>query len=100
MDRDGTPLEISLHLIEPEGETPRFLSIYRDISERKKVEIAKSEFVSTVSHELRTPLAIIRSSLDNLAMTRSDADPGNIYQQRARQGVERLETIIKRAQGR
>jgi len=54
------------------------------------------KLASRLSHELRTPLAIIRSSLDNLAMSRADADPGEIYQQRARQGVERLETIIKR----
>ncbi len=54
------------------------------------------QLASRLSHELRTPLAIIRSSLDNLAMTRTDTDPGTVYQQRARQGVDRLETIIKR----
>ena len=39
------------------------LAIVRDISERKKVEQLKNEFVSTVSHELRTPLTSIRGSL-------------------------------------
>lgn len=39
------------------------LVIVRDISERKKVERLKNEFVSTVSHELRTPLTSIRGSL-------------------------------------
>jgi PAS domain S-box-containing protein len=34
----------------------RLAVIARDISERKKVENAKSEFVSWVSHQLRTPL--------------------------------------------
>jgi PAS domain S-box-containing protein len=35
----------------------------RDISERKKIEQMKDEFVSMVSHELRTPLTSIQGSL-------------------------------------
>ncbi|MGD2278924.1 MAG: PAS domain-containing sensor histidine kinase [Candidatus Omnitrophota bacterium] len=33
-----------------------------DISERKKVDALKDEFINTVSHELRTPLAVIKES--------------------------------------
>ncbi|NJN66491.1 MAG: response regulator [Chloroflexaceae bacterium] len=39
------------------------LAITRDITERKKSERLKNEFVSIVSHELRTPLTSIRGSL-------------------------------------
>lgn len=35
----------------------------QDITERKRMEKIKDEFVSTVSHELRTPLTSIRGSL-------------------------------------
>ena len=41
----------------------RFIGLVRDITERKKIEQLKNEFVSTVSHELRTPLTSIRGSL-------------------------------------
>jgi PAS domain S-box-containing protein len=41
----------------------RFIGLVRDITERKKMEQLKNEFVSTVSHELRTPLTSIRGSL-------------------------------------
>ncbi len=37
--------------------------IFRDITERKRVEMLKNEFVSIVSHELRTPLTSIMGSL-------------------------------------
>jgi signal transduction histidine kinase len=38
-------------------------SIIEDISERKRMERMKNEFVSTVSHELRTPLTAITGAL-------------------------------------
>ncbi len=40
-----------------------YLFIATDISERKRSERMKNEFISTVSHELRTPLTSIRGSL-------------------------------------
>ncbi len=41
----------------------RFIAVVRDISERKRIERMKNEFVSTVSHELRTPLTSIAGAL-------------------------------------
>lgn len=43
------------------------VAIVRDISERRRIEQMKDEFVSTVSHELRTPLTSIAGSLGLLA---------------------------------
>ncbi|MGH6638871.1 MAG: ATP-binding protein [Polaromonas sp.] len=44
-----------------------FLCIAYDLTERKKVENMKNEFISTVSHELRTPLTSIRGALGLLS---------------------------------
>lgn len=57
------PVDIVLQYIAPENETPRFVAIVRDITERKRIDNMKNEFISTVSHELRTPLTSIRGSI-------------------------------------
>jgi len=45
------------------GDQRMYSGIIRDITERRRVEKMKNEFISTVSHELRTPLTSIRGSL-------------------------------------
>lgn len=58
------PVQLSVAAVHgSDGSTTGFLMIAGDISERKKIERLKTEFISTVSHELRTPLTSIRGSL-------------------------------------
>lgn len=56
------PIELSISGMMVNDEH-RYVSIIRDITERKKVEALKNEFISVVSHELRTPLTSIRGSI-------------------------------------
>jgi PAS domain S-box-containing protein len=62
--KDGTefPVEVGLNPIHTR-EGLLVLSVIVDVSERKRIERLKDEFVSTVSHELRTPLTSISASL-------------------------------------
>ena len=50
-----------------EGKVIGFFSLGTDITELKRIDRMKTEFVSTVSHELRTPLTSIRGSLGLIA---------------------------------
>ena len=45
------------------GDITGYLGLARDISEIKRIDRMKSEFISTVSHELRTPLTAISGAL-------------------------------------
>lgn len=64
--KDGSKVPVLLSisaLRDYQGEIFGYLGIARDISELKRIDKMKSEFISTVSHELRTPLTAISGAL-------------------------------------
>ena len=66
--KDGSRYPVVLNGMMLKEESGRRLiwSIIEDVSERKRAEQIKSEFLSTVSHELRTPLTSIAGALSLL----------------------------------
>ena len=56
------PMDLAVNEMQIDGQR-FFTGIVRDITDRKRIETMKNEFISTVSHELRTPLTSIRGSL-------------------------------------
>ena len=67
---DGTafPMRISHAVLRGEdGQISGYVSIGYDLSETRRAQKLKDEFVSVVSHELRTPLTSIRGALGLLS---------------------------------
>lgn len=67
---DGNVLDFSVKYLprrNERGEVEGFYTLATDVTEIRRLERLKSEFVSTVSHELRTPLTSIRGSLGLLS---------------------------------
>ncbi len=62
---DGTaiPVEYSANPLMDDGQISGMVVAFQDVSERRRLEKMKDEFISTVSHELRTPLTSLRASL-------------------------------------
>lgn len=64
--QDGQPLHVLLRALikcSPEGRMLSASGTAMDLTEQKRIEQLKNDFVSTVSHELRTPLTSISGSL-------------------------------------
>ncbi|WP_229518578.1 PAS domain S-box protein [Massilia sp. PAMC28688] len=77
--KDGSTLPVNLSITavwDEQHVLSGFVCIAQDVSERKKMEQLKNEFISTLSHELRTPLTSIRGSLGLLAGGAAGAMPG------------------------
>ncbi|MDF2232381.1 ATP-binding protein [Albimonas sp. CAU 1670] len=62
-ERFPVRLVVTAHRVDGE---PTFTGQIADLSEERRTERMKAEFISTVSHELRTPLASIKGSLSLL----------------------------------
>jgi PAS domain S-box-containing protein len=62
--KDGSTFPMELAVNDTRiGDRRLFTAAIRDITERKKINQMKNDFISVVSHELRTPLTSIRGSL-------------------------------------
>lgn len=79
--KDGSlfPMDLAISEITHQGK-PMYVGMVRDITERKRAERMKSEFVSTVSHELRTPLTSISGALGLIVSGALGALPDQVQQ--------------------
>ena len=75
--RDGSsiPVEYSANPLMDDGQISGMVVAFQDVSERRRLEKMKDEFISTVSHELRTPLTSLRASLGLISSGSLDKRP-------------------------
>ena len=74
-DGSAFPVEYSANPLLEDGRISGMVVAFQDVSERRRLEKMKDEFISTVSHELRTPLTALRASLGLISSGTLDMRP-------------------------
>lgn len=68
------PRRLLVHATRLSGEPRTLLLVLFDVTEMRRLETVRRDFVANVSHELRTPVASVRSAAETLRMA-LDHDP-------------------------
>ena len=72
------------------------LVVFRDVSEVKRTEQVRTDFVANVSHELRTPLAALKAVIETLeGGAARDPDVAGDFFSRADAEVDRLVAMVE-----
>ncbi len=80
---DGSTFDVQVlaNLVtDADGEPFCMMASFIDITERKKIDQLKDEFIGLVSHELRTPLTVINGCLSTLLTEWDRLSPSEVQQ--------------------
>jgi two-component system phosphate regulon sensor histidine kinase PhoR len=79
-----------------DGEISSITAVFHDISELKRLETIRSEFVANVSHELKTPLTSIKGFIETLESgALQDKDKAERFLAIIRKQTEQLENLVE-----
>ncbi len=95
-DGNSIPVEYTANTLMEEGRISGMVVAFQDVTERRRLERMKEEFISTVSHELRTPLTALRASLGLIGSGSLESRPEKQRQmvQMAISNSERLMRLV------
>ncbi|WP_347273815.1 ATP-binding protein [Candidatus Kuenenia sp.] len=89
-------LQTQFSLLQKDNNTIGILIVFHDITDLRKLENTRKEFVANVSHELRTPLTSIKGYVETL-LENHTADGGHTYNSLKviMKHTQRLDNLIK-----
>jgi two-component system phosphate regulon sensor histidine kinase PhoR len=106
----GAPMVGTLTLVFPEprtltmrafpladrGPTGRIVVTMTDITQRRRLEVLRRDFVANASHELKTPVAAVRVLAETLLTALpDDPEAGRRFAERIAREAERLDVLVR-----
>jgi len=91
----GINCKVSVYGFEDGNENIVKVVVFQDITQAKKREMLKSEFVTTASHELRSPLTLIHGYAKLLRLTGNLNDQQDTYINNIIEGVEDMKNLVQ-----
>jgi two-component system, OmpR family, phosphate regulon sensor histidine kinase PhoR len=78
------------------GPTGRIVVTMTDITQRRRLEVLRRDFVANASHELKTPVAAVRVLAETLLTALpDDPEAGRRFAERIGREAERLDTLVR-----
>src|SRR4029453_12146238 len=78
------------------GPTGRIVVTLTDITQRRRLEVLRRDFVANASHELKTPVAALRVLAETvLTALPDDPEAGRRFAERIAREVERLDVLVR-----
>lgn len=94
-DNQRTLMAMATPYPRPDTDSVRALLLLTDLTDIRRLDITRREFVSNASHELRTPLAGIRASAETLQHGAIDDSEGREqFLTMIREDVDRMDMLI------
>ncbi len=94
-DNQRTLMAVSTPFPRPDSSAVRALLLLTDLTDIRRLDTTRREFVSNASHELRTPLAGIRASAETLQSGAIDDGDGRAkFLNMIREDVDRMDRLI------
>jgi two-component system phosphate regulon sensor histidine kinase PhoR len=91
---DGRTLSISVHAVRSKHGFQGAVALLLDVTEVRKLEQMRIDFVANVSHELRTPLAAVLGALETVAEPGTDEATSRRFLELAQRNAVRLQAIV------
>ncbi len=89
------PSKLMVRATKLEGAQRGVLAVFIDVTETRRLEGIRREFVANVSHELRTPVTSIRSAGESLSMALSQPDMAQKFVDIIDRNGERLQVLVE-----
>jgi two-component system phosphate regulon sensor histidine kinase PhoR len=90
------PRRLLVHVGPLEGQGSSVLAVFWDVTEMRRLETVRRDFVANVSHELRTPVTAIRSAAETLATALSkDPEAAQRFVDIIGRNSERLNALVE-----